>query len=285
MRLALAVGLLLLALRGVPASASDALLARGRAVYEANCAVCHGERGDGAGHAAHMFRVQPRDFTRGLFKFRSTPSGVLPTDEDLLATVTRGLRWTAMVGRPDLPEPDRRAVVQYVKTFVARRAAEPPAPPVVVPPAPPASARQLEEGRRLWAEAECATCHGVGGRGDGRAAQGMKDDWGSPTRPGDLTWRPLKRGSAPEGLYLTIATGLTGTPMPSYGDALEPRQIWALVGFLESLVPPARRLAPEQALGEERAGWMAVRMGGMPGHGMMGRGMRMPGRPGPPPMR
>src|SRR3990167_4453688 len=120
MRLALAVGLLLVALRGVPASASDALLARGRAVYEANCAVCHGERGDGAGHAAHMLRVQPRDFTRGLFKFRSTPSGVLPTDEDLLATVTRGLRWTAMVGRPDLPEPDRRAVVQYVKTFVAR---------------------------------------------------------------------------------------------------------------------------------------------------------------------
>src|SRR3990172_7977733 len=103
MRLALAVGLLLLALRGVPASASDALLARGRAVYEANCAVCHGERGDGAGHAAHMLSVQPRDFTRGLFKFRSTPSGVLPTDEDLLATVTRGLRWTAMVGPPDRP--------------------------------------------------------------------------------------------------------------------------------------------------------------------------------------
>src|SRR3989304_1534436 len=130
------------------------------------------------------------------------------------------------------------------------------------PPAPPARARQPEGGRRLWAEAECATCHGVGGRGDGPAAQGMKDDWGSPTRPGDLTWRPLKPGAAPEGLSLTTATGLTGTPMPSYGDALEPRQIWALVGFLESLVPPARRLPPEQALGGGRGGGGGVGAGG-----------------------
>jgi len=109
----------------------------------------------------------------------------------------------------------------------------------------------------------------------------MKDDWGWPTRPTDLTWRPLKRGSTPDGTYLTIATGLLGTPMPSYGDSLEGREIWALVYYLESLVPAQRRLSPLRPLGEEPVGWMVVRMHGMMGPGMMGPGMmrRMPRMP------
>jgi hypothetical protein len=109
----------------------------------------------------------------------------------------------------------------------------------------------------------------------------MKDDWGWPTQPSDLTWRPLKRGSALEAMYLTIATGLSGTPMPSYGDSLDSQEIWALVYYLESLVPNERRLSAMRILGEEQAGWMAVRMHGMMGPGMMGPGMmrRMPGMP------
>lgn len=254
------------------------VLLRGGQVYAANCAMCHGGHGDGNGMAAHMFRVQPRDFRRGLFKFRSTPSGSLPTDADLVRTVTEGLRWTAMVGRADLSEADRRAVIEYVKTFSPRFGAERPAPPVGVPPPPVKSADLVDRGRRLYREAECARCHGERGRGDGPAAQGMKDDWGRPTRPTDLTWRPLKRGFARDGIYLSIATGLAGTPMPSYGDSLDGQEIWALVDFLESLVPSEHRLSPLAALGEEPRAWMAVRMGGMMGRGMMGRGM-MPGMP------
>ena len=121
-----------------PATGSDVaadVLQRGLDLYTAQCAVCHGTRGDGSGMAAHMLRVQPRDFRRGLFKFRSTPSGSLPTDDDLLRTVTEGVRWTGMVGRPDLWEGDRRAVVQYLETFSARFASERSASRVAVPPA------------------------------------------------------------------------------------------------------------------------------------------------------
>jgi len=260
------------------------IVLRGRQVYTANCAMCHGVNGDGNGMAAHMFRVQPRDFRRGLLKFRSTPSGSLPADADLLRTVTEGLRWTAMVGRADLSEADRRAVIGYVKTFSPRFVAERAAPPVVVPPAPANSPDLVEQGRRLYREAECARCHGERGRGDGPAAQGMKDDWGWPTRPTDLTWRPLKRGAARDGIYLSIATGLAGTPMPSYGDSLDGQGIWALVSYLESLVPSDHRLSPLAALGEEPRGWMAVRMSRMMGPEMMGRGM-MPGMPHMPMMR
>ena len=258
------------------ARASSEAFLRGRAVYEANCAVCHGTGGDGNGMAAHMFRVRPRDFRRGLFKFRSTPSGSLPTDGDLMRTITEGIRWTGMVGRPDLSEADRRAVVRYIETFSPRFTGERPSSSVAVPPAPPESPDLVAQGGRLYRDAECGKCHGDRGRGDGASAPGMKDDWGWPTRPTDLTWRPLKRGSTPDGTYLTIATGLLGTPMPSYGDSLESRDIWALVYYLESLVPAEHRLSPLRPLGEEQAGWMVIRMHGMMGPGMMRRMPRMP---------
>lgn len=259
-------------------NAASEVLGRGREVYAAQCAVCHGISGDGAGMASHMFRVKPRDFRRGLFKFRSTPSGSPPTAGDLLRTVTEGVRWTGMVGRADLSESDRRVVVQYLQTFSARLAAESPARPVTVPPAPEQSKTLLEQGARLYRDADCAKCHGERGRGDGPSAAGLKDDWGWPTSPSDLTWRPLKRGSSPDATYLTIATGLAGTPMPSYGDALEGQEIWALVYYLDSLVPPERWLSPLRSLGEEPRGWMALRMGRMMGPGMMGPEMmrRMP---------
>ena len=81
-------------------------------------------------------------------------------------------------------------------------------------------------------------------------------------------------------VYLTIATGLSGTPMPYTGGSLDREQIWSLVYYLDSLVPPEHRLAPGHPLGEEARGWMALRMGRMIG-GMMGPGMmhRMPGMP------
>lgn len=244
-----------------------------RGIYESNCAICHGTNGDGNGSAAYMFLMRPRDFRSGVFKLRSTPSGSLPTDDDLLRSVTDGLRWTGMIGRPDLSESDRRAVVQYIKTFSPRFATEKPPSPVVVPPPPRKTSELVALGKSLYADAGCTSCHGDKGGGDGPSSQGLKDDGGWPTRASDLTWRPLKRGTSLQGLYLSIATGFAGTPMPSYGDSLSGDQLWALVYYLESLVPPERRLYPQQFLGEERQGWMAIRMGGMMGPGMMGPGM------------
>lgn len=252
------------------ARGSPEVVLRGRQVYEASCAICHGIGGDGKGMAAHMFRTQPRDFRHGLFKFRSTPSGSLPTDNDLLKVVTQGIRWTAMVSRADLFEADRRAVVQYIKTFSPRFTDERFSSPVAITPAPPKSQDLVGQGRRLYQDADCGKCHGESGRGNGPSALGI-DNWGWPSQASDLTWRPLKRGSAFDGIYLTIFTGLSGTPMPSYGDSLDSQQIWALVYYLESLVPVEHRLSPLSHLGEEQQGRRVVRMQGMMGHRMMRR--------------
>lgn len=251
------------------AATSSDTLRRGQRLYAANCAVCHGESGDGKGEAAHMLVTQPRDFRPGWFKFRSTPSGALPSDDDVMKTITNGIRWTAMISRADLSEPDRRALVQYLKTFSPRFAEGNTAPSITVPPAPGQSKNLLEVGRHLFQDAECAKCHGMHADGKGESSAELIDDWGNPLPASNLTWRPLKRGSAPREIYLTLAAGLNGTPMPAYAAALDGQQIWALVYYLESLVPEAHRLSPREMLGEEQRGWMILRMQGMMGHGMM----------------
>jgi cytochrome c oxidase cbb3-type subunit 2 len=251
--------------------ASRQTLYLGQQVYQVNCAVCHGVGGDGNGPSASSFRIRPRDFRPGIFKFSSTPSGSLPTDGDLLRTVTQGLRWTAMIGRADLGENERRAVIQYIKTFSSRFNKEKPGKPITVPPAPAKTPQLLQQGKLLYADAGCSDCHGTEGRGDGPSSKELKDDWGWPIRPTNLTWQPLKRGSDSTEQYRTVVTGISGTPMPAFGDSLSSQQVWALVYYVESLVPPDHRLNPDQLLGEEQQGWMAVRMGGMMGRGMMRR--------------
>jgi cytochrome c oxidase cbb3-type subunit I/II len=254
------------------AQPSRQTLLLGQEIYQINCAVCHGVGGDGNGPAASMFRIRPRDFRAGIFKFRSTPSGSLPTDDDLLHAISQGLRWTGMIGRSDLGATDRRAIIHYIKTFSPRFVKEKPGKPIGVPSVPGKTQEMLAEGKRLYKEAGCDDCHGEQGRGDGPSAGGLKDDWGWKIWPSDLTWRPLKRGSDTRETYLTLVAGLSGTPMPAYASSLNSRQVWSLVYYLESLVPPDHRLNPSRVLGEEQQGWMAVRMGGMMG-GMMGRGM------------
>ena len=171
-----------------------------------------------------------------------------------------------MVGRPDLPEADRRAVAPVPQDVLAAFPREP--SPIRRRPSPVRPRRAPRSWRKAAARIkipDASPVTGNGGDGDGPPAPGLKDYWGWATRPSDLTWRPLKRGSSVEDVYLTIATGLSGTPMPHTGGSLDGEQIWSLVYYLDALVPPAHRLAPRQSLGEEARGWMALRMGRMMG--------------------
>lgn len=202
-------------------AAAPASVERGRAVYEESCAPCHGFRGDGHGSAARWLDPRPRDFTRGLYKLRSTASGHLPTDEDLLRVIDVGVPGTSMPGwRDELSESDRRAVVAYVKTFAPRftRARKPPEPREL--PAPPEDLASLRaEGAALYQLMKCWDCHGREGRGDGPAVKTTRDDWNRRIDPADLTRRPLRWGQDAPAIYEILDTGMNGTPMPSYYDA------------------------------------------------------------------
>lgn len=241
------------------------LLEQGRSIYEQNCAICHGTSGDGRGMAQMMLRTKPRDFRQGIFKFRSTPSGSPPTDEDLFRTISKGLRGTGMIPQDHLSEAERRAVVEYVKTFSGRFKSSPAPTPVALPEAPPRTIGLIAKGRKLFEEAGCSTCHGPEGKGDGPSASELRDLWGYPVLAADLS-RPLKRGSTARDIYMTLATGLDGTPMPSYEASLSQEELWALAHYVASLNTGALSAAQ---LAEERAGEMVVRMHAR--GGMMGR--------------
>jgi cytochrome c oxidase cbb3-type subunit 2 len=248
---------LLIVLAGVQAlsGSAEAQMPDGKHVYEHHCAVCHGLSGDGNGEAASRLTTKPADLTSSRFKFRSTPSGAVPTDEDLLRTLTRGVRGTAMVPQTHIPPSELSAVVAYLKSL-SPRFTERVRPAVVVPPQPAITPALVAKGEKLYKDSGCPECHGSGGKGDGPSAlKGMKDSRELPIVPTNLTKRPLKRGSEPAENWKSIAVGLDGTPMPSYSDALDPNEIWAVVFFLESLVSPELRQTEDRLLpGEEVLG-------------------------------
>ena len=208
---------------------------RGKAVYQRRCVGCHGPDGDGNGPVATFLDPRPRDFRLGAFKFRSTPSGSLPTDGDLYRTLTRGVRYTAMPTWHELPEKDRISVVSYIKTFSKRWAEEKPDPPIPIGDPPKATPQLLAQGRELYARAKCFQCHGPDGKGDGPSADELTDDWGFGIRPTDFTRGQFKGGAEVQDVFRTMTTGLDGTPMPSFADSMSEAERWAISYYVLSL--------------------------------------------------
>ena len=218
---------------------SSVLAAQGRHVYERQCVICHGRWGDGRGDMARGMIPRPRRFTAGVFKYRSTPSGFLPTDADLARTIRGGIAGTSMpVFAGVLSGRDVEAVIEAVKTFSSKwDHVENRASALSMPPPP----EWLEDAAALKSHAaagaplflvNCAPCHGNRGRGDGPAAATLENDWGEPTPPPDLTVSMLRCGPGPEDIYRTLVTGLNGTPMPSFLEATAESQRWDLVAWI-----------------------------------------------------
>lgn len=212
---------------------------RGAVLYERHCTPCHGAKADGQGPAAYLLSPKPRDFTSGLYKFRSTPSGSLPTDADILRTLKHGVPGTAMPAWDRLPEADLVAIVQHVKSFSKRSFddEDESEPPIEIGTAPASTAESAAAGAAIYKKMKCAECHGPQGRGDGPASAGLVDEWRRPIRPYDFTRgaSSMKGGGTLEDIYRTFMTGLSGTPMPAYADLLSKEQGWQLVHHVQSL--------------------------------------------------
>lgn len=210
-------------------------VALGERVFRTTCAPCHGVRGRGDGPAAPFLDVPPRVLVDAQFRWRTTPSGELPTDRDLLRVVTDGIYGTPMRGfRATLTPHQRRSVVAFVESLNSRFAEPTPRVAVSVPPAP---RRNVDRGRIVWRRAGCAECHGARGRGDGPSNPTLVNERGQPNPSHDFSRGYLKRGLSRESIYLSLRTGLDGSPMPSFADALPDADLWALADFTLSLVP------------------------------------------------
>ena len=214
---------------------------QGKLVYDKWCAGCHGETGAGDGAAAKMMLPHPRDFTKGVYKIRTTASGEIPTDDDIRHIVEVGMPGTAMPEwKSRLSDAEIAAVVQYVKSF-SRFFANTQAKPLAFGSAPGGSG--VAEGRATFQKLECFKCHGQQGRGDGTSAPTLKDDYGAPIRAADLSesWK-FRGGNTVEQIYARLRTGLDGTPMPTFTDAIENKlitdeQLWRVAQYVRSLSP------------------------------------------------
>jgi mono/diheme cytochrome c family protein len=206
--------------------------------YRRYCVGCHGDLGDGNGENAPWVDPKPRDFTLGVFKCRSTPTGTLPTDADLFDTIARGLDRSNMPIWNTFTKQQRANLVAYVKHFSPRFATEKPGTPIQVPPEPAITADSIKAGRDLYQKLECWKCHGVEGKANGPSASTLTDDQNRPILPFNFTeGTRFKCGVSDADLYKIFMTGLDGTPMPSFADNVKPEQAWELVFYLRTLEP------------------------------------------------
>lgn len=89
-----------------------------------------------------------------------------------------------------------------------------------------ATPASIARGKNLYA-ANCASCHGATGAGDGPAGAGLTP------KPADLATMAPKH--PPGDLAWKIENGRGA--MPAWKASLKPRQIWDLVNYLQNMTP------------------------------------------------
>jgi mono/diheme cytochrome c family protein len=208
---------------------------RGKNVYDAHCVECHGDMGRGDGPSAAYVTPRPRDFTSGKYKIRSTESGSVPTDDDLMQSVRQGLYGTSMPAWARiLSDAEIADVVAYIKGLSPQFATAP--KPVSVGAGVPSSPESIARGQQAYDKLQCGKCHGSDGRGTGAVATTFEDDWRQPLRAADLTepWT-FHGGATARDVYLRFRTGMAGTPMPSFAEAASDSEMWDLSNYVVSM--------------------------------------------------
>ncbi len=83
-------------------------------LFRQQCATCHGETGQGRGVVAASQNPYPRDFRKGLYKYKTTSRNGKPTKADLQRVLVHGLEGTQMPKFDKLSEKQLNAIIDYV---------------------------------------------------------------------------------------------------------------------------------------------------------------------------
>lgn len=103
----------------------------------------------------------------------------------------------------------------------------------------------IANGRDLYGK-NCASCHGIAGKGDGAAGRGMNPP---PPAIGD---GEAMRDRTPALTYRVMSVGIAGTPMIGWAGTLTPEQRWNIVAYLLSLRSTPQRVAEGEGLYAQR---------------------------------
>lgn len=230
---------------------------RGAKLFARHCAACHGKDGNADTFVAELLRPRPAAFKHGIFKLASTDNGV-PTEEDLVATLKRGMPGSVMMSWSWLPEQDLRDLAREVQRLaIAGRAGDIRRTSAIgghgmseaeaiteaekqlragatVEVGQPAilGDEVLAAGGKLFRR-HCATCHGTDGRGL-PATRGLPAD-GTWLWPRDFTSGYLRGGASAQDLTFRVRAGMPGAHMPP--TVLSSAEVQVLVAYVQSLIP------------------------------------------------
>jgi cytochrome c oxidase cbb3-type subunit 2 len=210
------------AVAGEPSPYETGDVRRGAKLFARACGACHGVDGAGDGPGARQLDPRPRDLTTRHYRFRSTTTGALPLPGDLEKTIREGLPGTSMPGFGNVFSTDELGdLVAFIYSLQPPAVLEDPLPdPLAIGPLPEPTAEVIRDGQALYLLSGCGRCHGVNGRGNGPSAKTLIDDSDNRIHATDFRYDPHKRGREPEEVIRILRTGLNGTPMPSYDEAL-----------------------------------------------------------------
>lgn len=235
----------------------------GYTTYMEYCVQCHGENGEGKGPASKGLIPPPRNFKQGLYKFGRVLAGELPHDEDFYKIIRHGLNGTAMLPW-DIGDKRLDAVTQYIKSLAPQVWEDKEAnlgAPIVAKGDPFGMARRthaVKKGAAVYhIKAQCQTCHRAYASKEQIVAMGkeigeevsMSDfaedmyklklqetEYGYKALPPDFTWHDIRSASTVEEIYVRLASGVSGTTMPSWKDTIEDNEIWAVAYYVKALM-------------------------------------------------
>ena len=218
-------------------------------LYSRYCVQCHGETGDGKGELAPMLLPPPRDFTRGIFKGRSSHPELPPTSTDLMRSMIHGIPLSGMLSYSFIGTPEQVALIGQLQDLAKghfpkgfgfplksgnfHRDAGMPFP----------TPETIARGRALFERFNCVACHGEKGDGKGRVSDTLVDtvvvhdgmEFERPSSVRDFTQGVYSGGPNVRHMYLRVSGGVQGTVMPPFATSVAVEDRWALTHYVMSL--------------------------------------------------
>lgn len=185
----------------VPSVPSSSDAARGRALFAANCAGCHGPAGAGDGPGAAMLRPRPGNLAQHVY-----------SRARVLDALWNGVGGTSMQAWRDHPPADLAAIADEVLRLHDGADAAPSGPD------------QLALGARVYGM-HCVQCHGERGDGRGSAAAELR------IAPTDFRAQQPSLAAA----VRALDQGVDGTQMAPWTDRLRDDERLAVAHYVRSL--------------------------------------------------